>query len=594
MRRNSASAFSALIVPILYCHTALAKDGSCVPTEPTTSYEHHIFAVDEDGNALRPKVKKCGTGYDARYSATHVILEDEDVRRAKVQHHGPTQSPCDTLNDQMQVALRGRKPLYDYLEAMFADIRKSKPKEIIIYIHGGLNNIDSAIAKSALLADRVGPDVYFIGICWNSNLMPTYDQHLLGIREGLHEPTRAILTVPAMLLADIGGAAARLPLNATSFIEQDLYTAYPRLFGRRRLAERRYDQIKNAAKNSKLQGLTVMDAKDQRPEVDRVALDFGRWLVTYPIKLPSTLLLDIFGVQPWKNMLRRTRTMFERESEFIPHLTYRDALALAKCPLVTHEQVNATQLLDQLNYTGRKGAMWHFCRYLATGLWPRSESKCPKVTLIGHSMGAIVSCEMLQRFHAMPLDNVVFEAAACSIADFKTKVVPFLQEQNLRAQIAEMRPPNTSHVVKTHFYNLCLHDDAENSEKNPGEFDLSQRGSLLTWIDTLYQSPESENDRTFGRWVNAILATDDFPSDILDRITIKEFGRDRPRKEHEKGPVYTEDRRDTRNVVTEPIKHGQMTRFEQTSQKRRTNFKFWSKEYWKREPPSTTPSPSPH
>ena len=70
MRRNSASAFSALIVPILYCHTALAKDGSCVPTEPTTSYEHHIFAVDEDGNALRPKVKKCGTGYDARYSAT--------------------------------------------------------------------------------------------------------------------------------------------------------------------------------------------------------------------------------------------------------------------------------------------------------------------------------------------------------------------------------------------------------------------------------------------------------------------------------------------------------------------------------------------
>src|SRR5207244_6474714 len=140
-------------------------------------------------------------------------------------------------------------------------------------------------------------------------------------------------------------------------------------------------------------------------------------------------------------------------------------------------------------------------------------------------------------------------------------------------QSAERHTPNTSHVNKTHFNNLCLHDDAENSEKNPGEFDLSQRGSLLTWIDTLYQSPESENDRTFGRWVNAILATDDFPSDILDRITIKEFGRDRPRKEHEKGPVYTEDRRDTRNVVTEPITHGPQTRYDRRTQTRHTNYK---------------------
>ena len=210
-------------------------------------------------------------------------------------------------------------------------------------------------------------------------------------------------------------------------------------------------------------------------------------------------------------------------------------------------------------------------------------------------MGAIVACELLQRFHMLPVDNVVFEAAACSVSNFKTNVIPFLEEQNLRAQMATPKGNDPANVVKTHVYNVCLHDDAENAEKNPSELDLSQRGSLLTWIDTLYQSPESENDRTFGRWVNAILATDDFPDDILDRITIKEFGRDRLRDRHKNVPIYTvED--DAGPKIAEPTKHGEQTRYEPAVKKRRSNFKFWSKEYREREPKqpkkSTTPVPT--
>jgi len=209
-------------------------------------------------------------------------------------------------------------------------------------------------------------------------------------------------------------------------------------------------------------------------------------------------------------------------------------------------------------------------------------------------MGAIVACELLQRFRALPVDNVVFEAAACSVSNFKTNVIPFLEEQNLQVQVATLKGKDPANVVKTHIYNLCLHDDAENAEKNPGELDLSQRGSLLTWIDTLYQSPESENDRTFGRWVNAILATDDFPDNILDRITIKEFGRDRLRDRHKNVPIYTvED--DAGPRIVEPTKHGDMTRYEPGVAKRKSNFKFWSKEYREREPkrPKTSMTPAP-
>ena len=557
-------------------------------SELTPNYKHHILAVDEDGSALSPTVErspaKDGT---YRYKASHKPLEGEEIRGAKVNSdllkaEAPRGQP-QPYNKRMEVALQGRKPLYTYLDEMFEEVRERKPSEIIIYIHGGLNNIDGAIAKCAALTDMFNEQhepAYFIGICWNSNLMPTYGQHLFGVRDGLHQPPKAIATSPAMLIADVGGAAARFPMNLASFLLRDAYTVNPKGFTRRKLADRRYEQIRNSTKDPKLKGLTVGDAKDERSPALLVGSDFGRWVITYPVKVPATLLLDVFGVQPWKNMLRRTRTMFERESEFIPMLKFEDAVGLNK--YLGYPPDNAVPFLDKLNYTGRKGAMWHFGNYLTSGraTWAPKE---PKITIIGHSMGAIVACEVLQRFHALPVENVVFEAAACSVSNFKTNVIPFLEEQNLRTQIATLEGKDPADVVKTHVYNLCLHDDAENAEKNPGELDLSQRGSLLTWIDTLYQSPESENDRTFGRWVNAILATDNFPSDILDRIAIKEFGRDRLRELHPNVPVYTvED--DSGPKIAEPTKHGEMTRYEPGVKKRKSNFKFWSKEYREREP----------
>jgi pimeloyl-ACP methyl ester carboxylesterase len=568
-------------------------------SELTPNYEHHILAVDEDGSALLPKVERSlAKDRTYRYKASHEPLAGEEIRGAKVNPKllksattggQPSEQP---FNKPMAVALQGRQPLYTYLDAMFAEVRERKPAEIIIYIHGGLNNIDGAIAKSAALTDMFNEQhqpAYFIGICWNSNLMPTYGKHLFAVREGLHQGPKAIATSPAMLISDVGGAAARFPMNLVSFLWQDAYTVNPRGFTRRKLADRRYKQIRQSAKNTKLERLIVGDARDERSRELLLGSDFGRWVITYPVKVPATLFLDVFGVQPWKNMLRRTRTMFERESEFIPMLEYKDAVDLNK--YLGYPPDNAVPFLDKLNYTGRKGAMWHFGNYLASGraAWAPKE---PKITMIGHSMGAIVTCELLQRFHALPVHNVVFEAAACSVSNFKTNVIPFLEEQNLRTQIATLEKKNPADVVKTHVYNLCLHDDAENAEKNPGELDLSQRGSLLTWIDTLYQSPESENDRTFGRWVNAILATDDFPSDILDRITIKEFGRDRLRKDPLNVPVYTvED--DGGPKIAEPTKHGEMTRYEPGVKKRKSNFKFWSKEYREREqkkPNALTPT----
>ncbi len=565
-------------------------------------YCHHIIAVDEDGNALLPLITRSqGSDGSFRYSAKCVTLADEDIRGAKVNPaalaeaaaSGDVSGPA-PFNARMADALTGRRALYGYLEAMFEEIEKQHPREIVIYAHGGLNAVDGAIAKSALLADTLEAEnsgKYFIGICWNSDLMPTYDQHLFSIREGLHQRTKAVLTSPAMLLSDIGGAAVRMPLNIIDFLFQDIYTVRPETYKRTRLANVRYNQINEAPFDMQLGRLTASDARDQTTRTGR-QLNFGSWLLTSPIKLPSTFFLDWLGSQPWKNMLRRTRTMFERESEFLPELSYRDVRNLAAYQSnATHKPVSAVKLLDELNSTGRTGAVWQFCDFAQQRL---STGERPVITLVGHSMGAIVGCELVARFHEMPLDNLVFEAAACSIRDFKTEVVPYLEEQNLRDKLwgdfksqYKIADSAAEPSRKTRFFNLCLHDNAENGEKNPGTLDLSERGSLLTWIDTLYQSPESENDRTLGRWINAILSTDDLPKDILNRITIKEFGRNRRTADLALPPLYGYEKKNGETVL-EPMKHGEFTRFGFGEKAEATNLEFWSDRYREPEPVERT------
>ena len=564
------------------------------PIHPPEWYERHILAIDEDGNGLRPNVIASNRS-DPRYKAHYSKLEGEDTRKAVVdsaQLSGATLStnkPKRPYSDGMQAALDGRTTLTTYIGDIFKEIDQKHPEELVIYIHGGLNNIDGAIAKSALLADVLDAEhKYFIGICWNSNLMPTYDAHLLAVREGLHQKEKAIVTAPAMLLADVGGAAARFPLNLIDFLYQDAYTTDPTAFTRTKLARARYNQIKNAYydnPSNAVNRMVVFQARDERSKFDKWFIDFGRWALTYPVKAGSTIALDWLGIQPWKNMLRRTRTMFERESEFIPDLTYDQATKLEH---FLGKTTPVPTFIDQLNYSGRKGAMWHFGDQAQRNLVVRDGVTQPTVTIIGHSMGAIVAADLLHRFHRLPVDNLILMAAACSINDFKNKIVPYLEEQDFRERIVA-RAPTTSAmcgpIVKTHVFNLCLNDEAEHIEPNPGQLDLSQRGSQLTWIDTLYQTPESENDRTFGRWINAVLATDDLPKDVIPRITIKGFGLDRQRREN--SPVYTAAPGSAKEI-DEPTKHGEFSRYDQGRSKLKSNFRFWDRQYREAERDTST------
>ena len=266
---------------LLTAYAGTGEPPAMIPTHSQEWYQHHILAVDEDGNGLLPAVSVSGPPDDPRYKANHrQKICDEDTRNAFLKNG--------QISPGLTVALQGRAPLMEYVSAMFQAIGERRPSEVIVYIHGGLNNIDGAIVKSAMLADRLDvEDKFFIGICWNSNLMPTYDQHLLAVREGLHQKEKAIVTAPAMLLADIGGSVVRLPLNLIDFLYQDAYVLNPKAFTRTKLAQARYNQIKRvyeAGLKTNLQRLDVSKEKDKRSEFQIWFRDFGRWLITEPVR----------------------------------------------------------------------------------------------------------------------------------------------------------------------------------------------------------------------------------------------------------------------------------------------------------------------
>jgi len=101
-------------------------------------------------------------------------------------------------------------------------------------------------------------------------------------------------------------------------------------------------------------------------------------------------------------------------------------------------------------------------------------------------MGTII-LNRVARDTKIDFANIVYLAAACSIEDFSTSVLPYLREH-----------------TNTRFYSLSLHPVAEAGEWYLLAGDLVPRGSLLMWLDNFLMNPVTEQERTLGRWRNLL------------------------------------------------------------------------------------------
>lgn len=377
-------------------------------------------------------------------------------------------------------------------------------RRLLVFVHGGLNTQKATVERVVALTGSITEAKYHpLFVNWRSSLISSYFDHAFFIRQGEQSNVIGPLTAPFVIAADIGRAVVRAPLVWGSQLQGGVQT-WPGLDLPYGLEERQKQLARKQDDPPPVGGSPAMAIDIVHGEDDRSWTDMSfagiSWALLEPVRLlVAAPLIDGFGTPAWDNMLRRTQLLFHSAAEFRDGHTDEARGDLALVVRRLHEQL-------------------------------QKEPDDWEVTLVGHSMGAIVLNELLREFPDFPADTIVYMAAACSVRDFRQSVIPYLQ-----------RHP------KTQFYNLSLHHKAEERERWDllvPYVDPAMRGSLLTWIDDFFSNPLTPMDKTLGQYVN-FLRTEQIhsPPSLRSRIHQKEFSV---------GGKF---------VACEPQQHGDFSRF---------------------------------
>ncbi len=369
--------------------------------------------------------------------------------------------------------------------ALIADsIRKSPHHQILLRIHGGLNRLSSSFSTTDTMLLRIGADtlspsgdVYPIFINWESGLRSSYLEHLFFITQGQRYaiPSR-VLVSPVYLAADLGRAIARAPFT---------WGQQARNFFR---ALRRQNPKPDSAQDDGI--LRSIGGYPGRKRGTPTRIVIG--IIRAPFKAVGVVLVDAFGTPAWENMHRRTKVLFRDPQEF-KQVTKQKRESCANTDRIACETES---------FSRPTGAVSLFLDTLQA--ISQADSRF-RITLIGHSMGAIVGDEIIRTRDSLPFDNIVFMAAASSARDVEMAVVPYME-----------RHPHTN------FFDLTLHPTADLNERTFHGF--GPGGSLLEWIDAYLANPETDLDRVVGKYANVREAEHTFPPSVRNRIHIKAFG----------------------------------------------------------------------
>ncbi len=470
------------------------------------------------------------------------------------------------------------------LDTVDSEMARDDQKRILIFIHGGMNSPDYALDTAANKIDAITADNYYpIFVIWDSSLTATYGEHLFAIRQGRKDAdtrSSARFTWPLYLSVDLLRSIARAPavwLQQRHTDDQAISAALDSMFTE--AAKNRQDKQENPqhaqawmSHPRNVEALSIYLELNRRYARDCAAhgghpttqmaisigtdqSQFSDWLgrgtiyfVTLPAKMFFAPLIDALGSAAWENMSRRTQTILEGSDDF-----------------TVDRHTTPEQLSHYIDH-GTDGGLDAFIAALAkrasiaSARAAGASSRNYQITLIGHSMGSMVINEVLHRQlqressqgagAVLPVTNIVYMAAACSVRDFRNAVVPFMQSENHN---------------QTRFYSLSLHPTAELLESNYG--DLPPRGSLLVWIDNFLSDPATPLDCTLGRWANLVGVPYVIPPEMRGRVSIKAFD---VLRNPDDGPR-----------LGDPQRHGDFTQVD-----------FWKQDFWTPLPPQEELSPT--
>jgi pimeloyl-ACP methyl ester carboxylesterase len=426
-----------------------------------------------------------------------------------------------------------------------ATISKQGKVELLLFVHGGLVPKAEAAKQAGLILEKIkednlkrkksAPYIYPIFVNWESGMDDAYFDHLYRIRQGRESKILGPISSPFYLMADFGRAFSRVPVT---YGYQGYNAVKPTVVDDDKAVEVMNSQFYDGNSHDEH---AIWLGHDKTSSFKK-GLEKSTYLVPGVLKLLTTPMLDMIGKSSWENMLRRTRLLFRSPTDYKSRQK--------KTEPSTSERIDELLTIDSWNYPreqsydyrSSKGGLSELMRALRP-FREYQQNKKLSVTLIGHSMGAIVMSELLRRFSDNKEDliynDIVYMAAACTIRDFEDAVIPYLAKNE-----------------ETNFYNLTLHPVAEENENS--YWDTVPRGSLLVWIDDFASTPATRADLTLGRWNNAKIAWPFIPINVRKQITLKAFGIEDPSTNRGKGYKL-------------PQKHGEFND--------RDNY-FWRREYW--------------
>jgi hypothetical protein len=442
-------------------------------------------------------------------------------------------------------------PQYDAeLDGIFASMetfcKTRKPCQILFYVHGGMNTQTGTVNRAAETYERIqNSDVYPVFLNWNSSFPSSWWDHLAKVRKGLWSNGNIVVS-PYILASDQLQAIPEAPAAWTA----EARHAFPRL-GPNNPAVRAYvDLVKSP------DGLLVNDIRGTKDALldERTLREKHQAKLLFPLTLlpklaTAPLVIQPWGTGAWDIMLRRTTMLFRTEESFRnrPTTSPPADTGAAFAYFLKRFQTHFMERICRGLVPGEPGEQNSDVVKLNTRIDDTLVPDCHdtiRLTLVGHSMGAIIVNQGLREVPQLDVANVVYMASAGSVRDYRDTVLPFMQ-----------RHP------RTQMFHLVLHPRAEVQEV--AAFELAPRGTLLVWIDNYFSNPIAPIDRTAGRFFNIaqeLRFTDDH---LRSRMHLKVF------------------RVGQRTSCWNPQEHSDFG-----------NFPYWDRRFWDPAEPTTSGAPS--
>lgn len=355
--------------------------------------------------------------------------------------------------------------------------RERTTVKMLVFVHGGLNSFGATDRRIETTAPRIVGDRddwhYPVFVSWPSDALSTYLEQSFSIREG--RPTNAmigVMTSPIMIASDLLRSVGNYP--STFYYqfttEKDRFASIgfnkPLSRAWKEAAEKVCDNPENA------NGI-CSPIPEPKVVANRSTFVRNNYNTTYNAvtTLPTSTVRYTIGSlwhsgisqSSWDNMKRRTQNIF-----YPPHsFDARQEQGVAGGQFFEF-------LLDRAQFVAANRKMDY------------------EITLVGHSMGAIVINTALEKdalswASSGALKRVVYMAGAASINETLEAVGPVLETATRLQQPID-------------FHNLTLNRVAEISEAH--YWGVVPLGSLLVSIDQHHDKPVHPLERTVGSETN--------------------------------------------------------------------------------------------